>query len=296
MKKIFAIFIFSNFIFGQVGINTDNPSSTLTLNGSYAGNFRVISNNTTLGNNDQFINVVANAVVTVTLPNTNIEPSIRGRIYTIKNTSSQNVIIRGFSAGERLRTSNGTSFQTITVAPGTSVQIIKNQNITPANRWEVIIQSSITVNETEPIKTLTFSRSISSPINANTPINSVVGIGNLSVRYNGTTSDQGFIEYSIIQPSHVTVWYKKAGNGGVGLDIWSTQAAIANTWYRMDNQGDQNRYNINPNNRDVSESIIILHNPRQVYRITSNLNGAIGADGSIPAVASSATLFVEKLD
>lgn len=293
--KLLAIILFSNLCFSQVGINTDNPNSTLSVNGSYSGSFRSISTNTTLTENDQFINVVTNSVITVTLPNTNVEPTIRGRIYTIKNTSNRNVIIRGFSNDERLRSEGGTSHISINLKPSTSIQIIRNQNINAANRWEIIQLSEINMDES--INKLTFARSISTPINANTPTNSVVTIGNLRVRYNGTSPNvPGFIEYSTTRPSHTTIWYKKAGRGGTGFDIWSTQAAVTGRWYRMDNQGNEDRYNIHPANRDVSESVIILHNTRETYRVTSNLNGVIAANGTVPVIGSAAILFVEKLD
>lgn len=298
-KKLFAIILFSNFVHAQVGINTDTPNSTLTVNGSYAGNFRFVNSDITLGDTDQFINVVSNTAITITLPNIIAQPSVRGRVYTIKNTSTQNLNIRGFSNNERLRTSNGTLFTNVVVPPGTTVQVVKNQVSTNTNFafWEVILQSNITITDTEPSRTLTFARSISSPINANTPDNSIVRIGNLIVRYNGTTPDNpGFIEYALRTSSHVTVWYKKAGSGGTGYDSWSTRVAPTGFWYRMNTQGNEDNYNIHAGNRDVSEAIIILHNTREVYRITSNLNGAIGASGGVPAVASSATLFVEKLD
>lgn len=148
------------------------------------------------------------------------------------------------------------------------------------------------------VKVLTYSRVNSSPISASTPAETEVTIGSLSIRYNGVASgsiEAGYIEYKLTAPQHVTIWYKKAGSGGVGLDTWGTRASSSSTWYKLVG-GTANDINISPANRDVSETHIILHNTNEVYRITTNLNGAIAASGTVPAVQSSVTLFVEKLD
>lgn len=297
-EKIILLILFSSSLYAQVGINTLNPTSTLTLNGSYAGAFRTVSNDVILGENDHYINIDTNNSVTITLPNVLNQVNITGRTYTIKNTSTSNAIIKGFSQGEKLRDTNENIYTNYLLPPGNSIQLIKNNFNTDINIpfWEITQASMIIVNDQEPTKSISFARSRSRPINSNTPTNSVTSIGNLIVRYNGTTNTIGYIEYQVKTPSHVTTWYQKAGGGGTRYAYWGTQVATTNNWYKLTSQTANDSNNIHARNRDVSQAIIILHNTREVYRITSNLNGRIAASDGVNVARSSATLFIEKLD
>ncbi|MBB4807387.1 hypothetical protein HNP38_002691 [Chryseobacterium defluvii] len=144
-------------------------------------------------------------------------------------------------------------------------------------------------------QTLTYARKTVSPIDANTPTNSVVTIGTLSLRFNGTSAGAANMEYNLSSANHVTILYHKAGSGGANLEEWGRQASAANTWYSFNGETGNATRDINPNNRDIAYAIITLHNTKEVYRITANANGNIAADGSVPAVTSSITLFVERL-
>lgn len=298
MKFLFISFLLIPFTsFAQVGINTSTPYSTLQVNGSYAGNFKEITASKTLDINDQLINVIGSTAVTITLPDGTTSGLFNGRIYTIKNSSSANVTINGSTTSQLLRLDANNIVSTFTLNAGSSVQVVRNTNSsTGAPFWEIIQFTSSITNNNNGSKSLQYAKTVTSPIDANTPTNSVVTIGNLKVRFNGTSSGSGYIEYQTLVASQMTVWFRKAGSGGTGLDKWGTQNAALNTWYKMAYQSGDNGNNITPNNRDVSESIIIIHQTKEVYRVTSNLNGNIPAAGTIPAAASSATLFVERLD
>ncbi|MBB6371150.1 hypothetical protein [Chryseobacterium shigense] len=148
---------------------------------------------------------------------------------------------------------------------------------------------------TEPgSQTLNYARSVTSPINSSTPANSEVTIGNISIRFNGTSSSAANIEYKVSQSNHVTILYHKGGNGGTNLEEWGRQASVAGTWYSFTGEIGNATRDINPSNRDIAYAIITLHNSKDVYRVTANVNGDIAASGSVPSVASSVTLFVEK--
>ena len=145
------------------------------------------------------------------------------------------------------------------------------------------------------IQNLTYARKTVSPLTITTPTDSEVSIGNITFRFNGTSSSAANIEYKVSQSNHVTILYHKGGNGGTNLEEWGRQASVAGTWYSLTGEVGNATRDINPSNRDIAYSIITLHNTKDVYRVTANTNGDIAASGAVPAVASSITLFVEKL-
>ncbi|MGU3376445.1 hypothetical protein [Chryseobacterium sp. M5A1_1a] len=143
--------------------------------------------------------------------------------------------------------------------------------------------------------TLSYARKTVSPIDTNTPANSEVTIGTITLRFNGTSSNAANIEYKLSASNHVTILYHKGGNGGTNLEEWGRQASLTGTWYSLTGEVGSATRDINPNNRDIAYAIITLHNTKEVYRVTANVNGDIVATGGVPAVSSSITLFVEKL-
>ncbi|SEW49127.1 hypothetical protein SAMN05421841_3999, partial [Chryseobacterium wanjuense] len=147
----------------------------------------------------------------------------------------------------------------------------------------------------DDIRVIQYARSFSSPIDSSTPTSSQVSIGNLRVRFNATSpTSNGFIEYGVNTPNHTTVWYRKRGSLSSMIEQWG-QLSISSTtsWNRV--PGGSENY-VMPSARDTTETIITLHNSKEIYRITSNINGNIMASDGVPGVISSATLFVEKLN
>jgi hypothetical protein len=103
LLTVFTIIFFfsvSYISFGQVGINTITPNSTLEVNGSVGQKVTAITATTTL---DATYNTVVcdNGVtpITINLP-TAVSPACNGRIYTIKKGtgSTASVTIDGFSS------------------------------------------------------------------------------------------------------------------------------------------------------------------------------------------------------
>ncbi|WP_419870716.1 hypothetical protein [Chryseobacterium sp. CT-SW4] len=279
----------------QVGINTPNPHSTLVVEGSYEGAYKNITNSTALTALDQYITITGASAVSISLPDgTSTANPFSGRIYRIRNNSSENATLTGFGGTQLIRVTANASTSTYTIPAGGYVEVIKNESTSTSGAlWELSFYGASLPKDT---KTLTYVRKTVSPIDSNTPANSVTAIGNISFRYNGTSSSASNIEYNLSIPSHVTILYHKAGSGGSSLEEWGRQASNANTWYNLNGEVGNATRDINPSNRDIGYAILILHNTKEVYRVTANANGNIAASGSVPAAASSVTLFVEKLD
>ncbi|MDR6919611.1 hypothetical protein [Chryseobacterium sp. 2987] len=155
MKKIIrlGIILISSIIYSQVGINTQYPKSTLTVNGSYAGSYKSIAVSTNLTITDQFVNVFgASSAITVTLPDAIVadvvKDSFYGRVYHIKNTSSFEVTIKG-NGTQMLQNGPTSSPNSIILKSGESVMVIKNSNNNVSNAlWDVFQQTSVTNDTT----------------------------------------------------------------------------------------------------------------------------------------------------
>ncbi|RKS26059.1 hypothetical protein CLV94_1111 [Flavobacterium endophyticum] len=156
MKKILVTLLLAALAVGSLyaqntGINTKNPNSSLTVNGSYAGSYKVIAADAALTNTDQFVNVLGNtAAITLTLPNAVVADAAKdafyGRVYRIKNTSAFDVTIKGNST-QLIQTNAASIANTIVIKPGQSVVVVKNtNNIISAALWDVFLQSTVITN------------------------------------------------------------------------------------------------------------------------------------------------------
>lgn len=93
MKNKFILFtlLFLNLaINAQIGINTQNPKSTLDINGSFASKVSVVAANTTLDMQHSVVICNAPTPININLPTAT---SISGRIYIIKNVTNNAVSI-----------------------------------------------------------------------------------------------------------------------------------------------------------------------------------------------------------
>ena len=130
--------------------------------------------------------------------------------------------------------------------------------------------------------------------------NSFTTLGNLQVRYSGENSGIGNIEFKTLAYTQVTYQYTKHGAGGNYLGRYG-QIASDGHWYDFGHGGNVNATSgsskgINLNNRDVASATFILHNTREVYRLTVNANNYISKYGSVPAAPASVSIFIERLE
>lgn len=149
----------------------------------------------------------------------------------------------------------------------------------------------IAITAAPDVKTIKYIRS-TTPINSTTPTNSVTTIGNLSIRFNSTsTGSNNSIEFKALVPNQVTAFADVSGSGGDHYADWKTTSAGANVWYKATSQG------VTPANRDTYTLMITLHNSQEIYRVSLICNANISATSSlnIPAVPAQVNIFIEQL-
>ena len=127
------------------------------------------------------------------------------------------------------------------------------------------------------------------PINSSTPTTSITTIGSISVRYNGTGS-KAVPQFRINGFSdRASAWMQKAGTGDNDSASFVLRDARANVWNDFSD-------NFNPGNRDSAVNYISLFGRNEIYRVSFVGYPSFPASGGFPAVTSSITIFIEKLE
>ncbi|MET3035963.1 hypothetical protein ABXT08_07675 [Chryseobacterium sp. NRRL B-14859] len=135
-KCILALLLMSLSLSGQVGINTTNPNSTLTVNGSLGADYKEITSSSyNITSMDHYItyNGTANGVFTLPAIGTGND-SFTGRIYKIKNISSSNITLQA-SGGNTLRIDDN-PVSTFVIPTGAFAEVVNNGN-TSGGTWDL---------------------------------------------------------------------------------------------------------------------------------------------------------------
>lgn len=305
---------------GAVGIRSEatsgslTPTSTLVVDGSYAGRYVVVTDNYTIQHTDYNVILGKNPSgsttprkVTFTLPAIAAgSGNLKGREYQIKNISDIDTVYiqTGNTSTESIRFGGGVSNLTSrALNPGNYVRITATEQApgsagSPNPTWDWNFVATVSPPN---VKTIQYTKKIISPITS-TANQTVAEIGNLQIRYDGSSSP-GFIEIKTKIQTHYSWIFHKAGGGAANIEYYGTNQTgdPANTWTRLNwtsssTGAADNPANFNANNRDFGVLTIALHNTKEVYRVTFNANGDIAANNKIPATQSSVTIFMEKLD
>lgn len=150
MKKVIllSILLAFNIMFSQVGINTNTPNSTLTIEGSLEANYREVTTSSyTLVGTDHYVTYNGSVNSTFTLPSIGIgTSSFTGRIYKIKNVSAFNVTLQA-SGGNLLRLDNS-PVSTFIIPAGAYVEVVNNANTT-AGIWDLSYSGNPKINNVE---------------------------------------------------------------------------------------------------------------------------------------------------
>ena len=137
MKQIFLILLlYSTGMMSQnTGIFTKNPGSSLAVNGSFAGDYKIVTGNVILNDSDSYIAYNGNTDGIIQLPVAISGPgNFKGRIYRIKNTTGNwNLTV----AAQNLEKINAvTEVSSILLPPGFYAEFI-SKGTTTGTTWEL---------------------------------------------------------------------------------------------------------------------------------------------------------------
>ena len=117
----------------NTGINTKNPGSRLTVNGSVAGDYKIINANAVLGFTDYYTAYNGSTDGTVHMPPAG-SGSLKGRVYSIKNTSNYMLTV----IAPAQETISGTAnMSSVTVPPGYYAKLVSRGTVT-GSTWELL--------------------------------------------------------------------------------------------------------------------------------------------------------------
>lgn len=117
----------------NTGINTKNLGSRLTVNGSVAGDYKIITGSAALGFSDYYTAYNGNTDGMFHLPPAG-SGALKGRIYSIKNTSNYKLTVIA-SASEMIDGTANTS--SVTVPSGYYAKLI-SKGTTSGSTWELL--------------------------------------------------------------------------------------------------------------------------------------------------------------
>lgn len=133
----------------NTGLGTKNPANTLTVDGSFAADYKIVTANTTLGVTDYYTAYNANRDGIITLPAAiSGTGNFKGRIYTIKNTTPISALTVAANGAEQI--DGAANVSSVIVPPGYSVKLI-SKGTTTGSTWEFL---SLVIGKTDNIVTL----------------------------------------------------------------------------------------------------------------------------------------------
>jgi len=178
-------------LYSQVGINTTLPGSTLTVNGSFAGQYKTAAASVTLDETDFYKAFNGSTAATFTLPlATAAAPAsgnTLGRVYYIKNISSVTLTIAA-SGAELIDNQTGAGVANFKLNPAGYAMII-SKGTTSGTTWELAayIDTSttniVTLGATDAV---TFTGTALTNFNASVPQIIPFAAANLSVNQGGS--------------------------------------------------------------------------------------------------------------
>ncbi|SDR05038.1 hypothetical protein SAMN05421664_3293 [Chryseobacterium soldanellicola] len=126
---------------GNVGINTSDPGSNLTVSGSFAATYRQASASGNVGINDYYVAYNGTTNGTLTLPAAiNGSGNFIGRTYHFKNTGTATLSVAA-SGTELIDNQSGAGVSSVNVPPGYYAFFI-SKGTTTGTTWELILLSS----------------------------------------------------------------------------------------------------------------------------------------------------------
>lgn len=128
---------------GNVGVNTPTPSSSLTVNGSFAASYKIVTTSGAIGAADYYVAYDGAGNGTLTLPAAvSGVGNFIGRTYHFKNTGNATLSIAA-NGTELIDNQNGTGVgvSSMNVPPGYYAFLV-SKGTTSGTTWELVLLSS----------------------------------------------------------------------------------------------------------------------------------------------------------
>lgn len=124
-KILLLLVLFTPFLKGQLGVKTEIPTSTLTVNGSIQGDFKEINTPSyTITDTDFYLNCTGTAPITITLPDiSTFKEKPFGRVYKIKNVSTSPVTVITVNSDFIIGMNGGVNLTSCTISPNNYAEI-----------------------------------------------------------------------------------------------------------------------------------------------------------------------------
>lgn len=127
---------------GNFGIGTNTPGSKITVNGSFAASYKLVSSSYTMDATDYYVAYDGNTNGTLTLPAaTTAYPAagnIKGRVYYIKNTGTANLTIAA-NGSELIDNQSGLPVSNIGLGQGWFAILISEGTTGNVSTWEAMV-------------------------------------------------------------------------------------------------------------------------------------------------------------
>lgn len=244
--------------FAQIGIGTTNVSSTLTVDGSIAGKYKEVSASTyTIRDDDYtiaFTGTTNNTVFTMPIISDN---DVQGRMYNIKNLSSNKTI--EIKSNVYFRQGGGTDrfSYTVAVPPNGFVSIVANSG----KYWDINYK-------VEDVKKITSIRKVTR-IWQSTTQDSEIQLNNLSMRFNYVYgSVYGYLQFKMnsSKMSSASVWNTKSiGN----ISSFRTKNFAGSTWHYLNKDSGDGNDRLEISKDEMSITYISLEESNELYKVVA---------------------------
>lgn len=299
-----VVLITTYFCQAQIGIKTPNVTSTLTVDGSFAGKYtRVNSSTYQLSDQEYSVAYLGTQDGVITLPRVEQGAnSIAGRMYFIKNLNLDKNVKIATATGQSFHYGGKEGdFRSIILRPGQYAILVAN-NVTTSYVWDVNVVGSMDIVKMYGESSVEYEKR-AIQINDNTPEGSEVMVSGLRVRFNGISATQGVLGYIEFKPtkenSSVVTWSTKMGKGNTTTPVscYGEVDALMANWTKLCKNEEVQENGISPYNSDFAVAYISNYTTNEMYRITVNAHGPITNTGTgFFNSSATVTLVVEKLN
>lgn len=287
MKKItvFCLSVISCTIQAQIGVNTPDATSTLTVNGSISGKYLEVGTSPYQIQEDDYNIAYSGGNDTkglFILPEVkDADLTFAGRAYYIKNLTESKTLQIKTSAGQSIRFGGSLEAQeSINLLPGRYIAIVANNSVGQA-KWDLNL---LGVEEKLPeVKFLEYLK-VDLPLpHSYTVEESAIVMGNLTLGFESYSNNTGVLKFKLKNNREAITYANRAHQGtgvtGSSEDRKSYHSSVANWNYLSVGAN-----NVIRANYEIISIQIIAYDTNEIYRVSVFTN------------SNQLTYFIEKIN